>query len=68
MNKSKLALILFLSLSVFSLNAYAQSGRNRPTQTKPDKTERTKNADDSGGVTESNVGPNGETVEGDVIR
>ncbi|HKN82306.1 MAG TPA: VWA domain-containing protein [Pyrinomonadaceae bacterium] len=68
MKKSKLALILLLSLSFLSFSVYAQSGRIRPTQAKPDKTESTKNADDSGGVTESNVGPNGETVEGDVIR
>jgi VWFA-related protein len=62
----KKTLILLLAVSLFSFNLYAQSGRNRTTQKKPDKTEASKDAD--GEVTESHVDPNGETVEGDVIR
>ncbi|HEY4426057.1 MAG TPA: VWA domain-containing protein [Pyrinomonadaceae bacterium] len=60
MYKTGLALILLLSVS-FGL--YAQSGRKM--EPKP-KTETTKSTDD--GLNESTVNPNGETVEGDVIR
>jgi len=60
MYKTVLALILLLSLS-FGL--YAQSGRKM--EPKP-KTETTKSTDDE--LNESTVNPNGETVEGDVIR
>ena len=60
MYKTGLALILLLSVS-FGL--YAQSGRK--TEPKP-KTEPTKSADDE--LNESKVNPDGETVEGDVIR
>ena len=60
MYKTGLALILLLSLS-FGL--YAQSGRKM--EPKP-KTETTKSTDDE--LNESTVNPNGETVEGDVIR
>jgi Ca-activated chloride channel family protein len=60
MNKIGLSLILLLSVS-FGL--YAQSGRKM--EPKP-KTEPTKSADAE--LNESKVDPNGETVEGDVIR
>lgn len=60
MYKIGLALILLLSVS-FGL--YAQSGRKM--EPKP-KTEPTKTADDE--LNESTVNPEGETVEGDVIR
>lgn len=60
MYKTGLALILLLSVS-FGL--YAQSGRKM--EPKP-KTETTKSTDDE--LNESTVNPNGETVEGDVIR
>ena len=60
MYKTGLALILLLSVS-FSLQA--QSGRK--TEPKP-KTEPTKSADTE--LNESTVNPDGETVEGDVIR
>ncbi len=60
MYKTALALILLLSVS-FGL--YAQSGRKM--EPKP-KTETTKSTDDE--LNESTVNPNGETVEGDVIR
>jgi len=60
MHKITLSLILLLSVS-FGL--YAQSGRKM--ESKP-KTEPAKSADDE--LNESNVNPDGETVEGDVIR
>src|SRR6185295_13872340 len=60
MYKTGLALILLLSVT-FGL--YAQSGRKM--EPKP-KTETAKTADD--GLTESKINPDGETVEGDVIR
>jgi len=60
MYKTGLALILLLSVS-FGL--YAQSGRKM--EPKP-KTEPTKSADDE--LNETRVNPDGETVEGDVIR
>ena len=66
MHKTKLSLILLLSVSFLSFNLYAQSGRNRTTETKPGKTPPAKTTDE--GVNESRVGPEGETVEGDVIR
>jgi Ca-activated chloride channel homolog len=62
MYKTGLSLILLLSVA-FSL--HAQSGR-KPPETKQTKSEPAKSADD--GLTESKVDPNGETVEGDVIR
>ena len=65
MTKTKLPLILFLSVSLLSFNLYAQSGR-KTTDPKQTKTEPTKTADD--GITDSRIDPNGETVEGDVIK
>jgi len=68
MNKTKLSLILLLSVS-FSFNVYAQSGRNRTTEPKPGKAEPAKPADTKDeSVNESRIGPEGETVEGDVVR
>ena len=58
----RLWLILLLSVSLLPFNAYAQSGR-KTSEPKP-KTEAPK----PDGITESTVDPNGETVEGDVIR
>ena len=65
MTKTKLPLILFLSVSLLSFNLYAQSGR-KTTDPKQTKTETTKTGDD--GITDSRIDPNGETVEGDVIK
>ncbi len=65
MYKLKLPLILLLSVSFFPFSVYAQSGR-KTAEPKPAKTETTKPADDE--ITDSNVNPDGETVEGDVIR
>jgi VWFA-related protein len=67
MKKTKLSLILLLSVSFLSFNTYAQSGRNRTTEAKPGKTEPAKTKDEQG-VNESRIGPEGETVEGDVVR
>lgn len=64
MMKTKLPLLLLLSVSLLSFNLYAQSGRK--TEPKPAKTDPAKTADD--GITESRIDPNGETVEGDVIK
>ncbi|HEU4836121.1 MAG TPA: VWA domain-containing protein [Pyrinomonadaceae bacterium] len=64
MFKTGLSLILLLSVSLLPFNTYAQSGRK--TEPKPAKTEPPKTADD--GITESTINPNGESVEGDVIR
>lgn len=66
MMKTKLSLILLLSVSLLPFNLFAQSGRKTATEPKPAKTEPAKPADD--GLTESRVGPDGETVEGDVIK
>jgi len=69
MKTSKLLLILLLSVFFLPPNLYAQSGRKRPDEPKaPAKTEPAKPADDDSGVTESRVNPEGETVEGDVIK
>ncbi|HEY0365051.1 MAG TPA: VWA domain-containing protein, partial [Pyrinomonadaceae bacterium] len=65
MYKPKLSLILLLSVSFLPFTLYAQSGR-KISEPKPAKTEPAKPADD--GITETTVNPDGETVEGDVIR
>jgi VWFA-related protein len=65
MTKTKLPLILLLSVSLLSFNLYAQSGR-KPPEPKQTKTEPAKTGDD--GINESRIDPNGETVEGDVIK
>ena len=65
MYKTGLSLILLLSVSLLPFNLYAQSGR-KTSEPKPAKTETGKPTDD--GITESTVNPDGETVEGDVIR
>jgi VWFA-related protein len=66
MNRIKLPLFVLLSVSLFPLSLYAQSGR-KTAEPKPAKTEPAKTENDNG-VTESKVNPGGETVEGDVIR
>ena len=62
-------LILLLSVCFSALSIHAQSGRKRPDEPKQTttKTDPAKPADD-GVVNESRVNPEGETVEGDVIR
>ena len=66
MFKNKLSLILLLSVSFLPFSLYAQSGR-KTSEPKQTKTEPAKPADD-GITTETKINPNGETVEGDVIR
>lgn len=68
MKKFKLPLILLLSVSFLPFTLYAQSGRKTTTETKPVKTEQAKPADTNDEVRQSTVSPDGETVEGDVIR
>jgi Ca-activated chloride channel homolog len=64
MTRTKLSLLLLLSLSLLPLNLYAQSGRK--TEPKETKTEAVKPVDE--GLTESRIGPDGETIEGDTIK
>ena len=66
MYKTKLSLILLLSVSFLTVNVHGQSGRVK-SEPKSEKTEPAKPADD-GITTETKINPNGETVEGDVIR
>jgi Ca-activated chloride channel family protein len=66
MFKNKLSLILLLSVCFLPSNLFAQSGRIK-TDPKSTKTEPAKPAED-GITTETKINPNGETVEGDVIR
>lgn len=66
MIKAKLPLILLLSLALFPFSVYAQSGR-KTTQPKPPATaEPSKPVDE--GVNQAPIKPEGETIEGDVIR
>jgi VWFA-related protein len=61
----KTLLILLLSVSFLSVNLHAQSGR-KTTEPKPGKTQQPSKSEDV--VNESRVSPEGETVEGDVIK
>jgi len=66
MFKTKLSLILLLGVLFLPSNLRAQSGRVK-SEPKSTKTEPAKPTDD-GITTETKINPNGETVEGDVIR
>ncbi|HEV2834809.1 MAG TPA: VWA domain-containing protein [Pyrinomonadaceae bacterium] len=67
MKNPLLLLLVFVGILSVPLSITAQSGRNRPTKTETEsKPQKTDNADT--GVSESKIGPAGETVEGDVIR
>jgi hypothetical protein len=69
MRKFKLPLIVLLSVSFLPLSLYAQSGRKTTTESKPGKTDQTKPAAETNEeVRQSTISPDGETVEGDVIR
>ena len=68
MRKIKLPLIVLLSVSFLPFSLYAQSGRKTTTEAKPSKTEPAKPADTNEEVRQSTIAPEGETVEGDVIR
>ena len=63
----KIILILLLSVSFFSFNLHAQSGR-KTTEPKPTKDQTSKPTETDDGITNTKVSPEGETVEGDVIR
>ncbi|HEX3250888.1 MAG TPA: VWA domain-containing protein [Pyrinomonadaceae bacterium] len=65
MNRIKLPLFVLLSVCLLPFSLHAQSGR-KTAEPKPTKTEPAKTEDN--GVTESKINPNGETIEGDVIR
>jgi VWFA-related protein len=65
MNRIKLPLFVLLSVSLLPFSVYAQSGR-KTAEPKQTKTEPAKTEDN--GVNESKINPNGETIEGDVIR
>lgn len=62
----KKPLLLVLVIVALSLTVNAQSGRNKGTKIEPEKRTNTTNTEP--GVNESRVNPEGETVEGDVIR
>lgn len=65
----KLFLFLLLLALSGSTGLQAQSGRNRSNDQKPKTVTNTKSADNpDSGVSESRISPEGETVEGDVIR
>lgn len=67
MTTTKLPLLLLLSVSLLTFNLYAQSGRKTEPKTKTE-TEKTGGDETTGGLTESRIDPNGETVEGDTIK
>lgn len=67
-----LFLLVITSLLLLPLSPRAQSGRNKATKIEPEKKTDTPvkktEADPDPGVNQSRVNPEGETVEGDVIR
>ena len=65
MSRTRLPLIVLLSVFFLPFSLYAQSGR-KTAEPKATKTEPAKS--ENNGVTESKINPGGETVEGDVIR
>jgi VWFA-related protein len=65
MKKTKLPLIVLLSVCLLPFTLYAQSGR-KTAEPKATKTDPTKTEDN--GVNQATINPSGETVEGDVIR
>ena len=62
-----LFLFLLLFALVASANVYGQSGRKRPPEAKPTSSPTPQLEEDTG-VNESRIAPEGETIEGDVIR
>ena len=71
MFSKKHTLILLLAFLLLPLALHAQSGRNKPGGIKPEKsTDKTADKTETppSDVNESRVNPDGETVEGDVIR
>lgn len=65
----RLTLLLLLVSLVLPLTLNAQSGRNKGIPKPPaEKSSTDKSTEPDPGITESKINPNGETVEGDVIR
>jgi len=66
----KIVLLLGLLFLFSALNAYAQSGRKAPAPAPKPKADTQSTPPDSSdnGISESKVSPEGETIEGDVIR
>ena len=63
----KLYLALLLCCCLFTVSIEAQSGRRKPEpKPKADETKSTETSDS--GVNETKISPDGETIEGDVIR
>lgn len=65
MKRIKLPLFVLLSVALLQSTLYAQSGR-KTSEPKPAKTDSAKTEDST--VNQGAVNPNGETVEGDVLR
>lgn len=70
MKKPLLLLLVVVGLLLLPFNLHAQSGRNKGTKSQPEKKADTKTDSQPGAaeVNESRINPEGETVEGDVIR
>ena len=72
MKNPLLLLLVVVGLVWLPLNLHAQSGRNKAVKTQPEKgAEPNTNIatkPDTPGVNDSRINPDGETVEGDVIR
>lgn len=60
-------LLLLLLVTVVASVAYGQSGRRRPPEAKPTASPTPQTEEDNG-LNESRISPEGETIEGDVIR
>jgi VWFA-related protein len=63
----KSILIVLLSVSFLPFNLHAQSGR-KTTQPKPAKEQTSTTTDVNDGINQARISPDGEPVEGDVIR
>lgn len=70
MKNPLLLLLVVIGISLCPLTLHAQSGRNKGTKTQTEKKTDTKTDTEPGAadVNASRVNPEGETVEGDVIR
>lgn len=69
MKNPLLILLVVAGLSLSPLTLHAQSGRNKATKVETEKkTETVKKPEADPGVNDSRINPEGETIEGDVIR
>ncbi len=65
----RLTLLVLVAFLMLPLVLHAQSGRNKGTRIQTDKsTDKTTDTQPAPGVNDSRINPEGETVEGDVIR